>query len=421
MPKEIILSPEVLQKLEKIKEADIVIGIPSYNNARTIGHVIRTVNEGLAKYFPSSRALIVNSDGGSKDETIGVASAGLADDPRLLALAHSLQPVYKIISPYHGMPGRGSAFRTIFQIAESLGAKACAVVDASLTSLTPEWIEKLVRPVLNEGFDYVSPSYFRHKYDGTITSSIVYPLMRALYGKRIRQPIGSDCGFSGRLVSTYLAEDVWHTNVARYGIEIWMATVAIANDFKICQSFLGTKVHDGMEPAQDLSVMLTQVVGTAFHLMETHQSAWMPVNGSDAVPVFGLTLEVGIEPVTVRLERLLSAYRQGVRDLSDIWRHFLPAPMLEGLQRLSKANLPEFRFQDALWAKVVYEFAVAHYTKRMDREHLLKSMTPLYLGRTASFVLETQQSSAADVENRIELLCLEYENLKPYLTERWKG
>ena len=114
MPKEIILSPEVLQKLEKIKEADIVIGIPSYNNARTIGHVIRTVNEGLAKYFPSSRALIVNSDGGSKDETIAVASAGLADDPRLLALAHSLHPVYKIISPYHGMPGKGNGLPNHF-------------------------------------------------------------------------------------------------------------------------------------------------------------------------------------------------------------------------------------------------------------------------------------------------------------------
>jgi hypothetical protein len=57
----------------------------------------------------------------------------------------------------------------------------------------------------------------------------------------------------------------------------------------------------------------------------------------------------------------------------------------------------------------------------MDREHLLKSMTPLYLGRTASFVLETQQSTAADVENRLELLCLEYENLKPYLLEKWRG
>jgi len=420
MPKEIILSPEVLLKLEKIKEADIVIGIPSYNNARTIGQVIRTVDEGLAKYFPSSRALIVNSDGGSKDETTAVASAGVAADPRLLALAHSLHPVYKIITPYHGMPGKGSAFRTIFQIAEALGAKACAVVDASLTSITPEWTEQLVKPVLSEGFDYVSPFYFRHKYDGTITNSIVYPLMRALYGKRIRQPIGSDCGFSGKLVSFYLSEDVWHTSVARYGIEIWMATAAVATGFKICQAFLGAKVHDGAAQPQDLSVMLTQVVGTVFHLMETHQSAWLPVNGSESVPIFGLPLEVGLEPVNVRLERLLSAYRQGVRDLSDIWRNFLSPTVLEGLQRLSKANLPEFRLQDALWAKVVYEFAAAHYTKRMDREHLLKSMTPLYLGRTASFVLETQQSTAADVENRIELLCLEYENLKPYLTEKWR-
>jgi hypothetical protein len=155
--------------------------------------------------------------------------------------------------------------------------------------------------------------------------------------------------------------------------------------------------------------------------METHQSVWLPANGSEAVPVFGQTLEVGIEPVNVRLERLLSAYRQGVRDLSDIWKNFLPAPVLDGLHRLSKANLPEFRFQDALWAKVVYEFAAAHYAKRMDREHLLKSMTPLYLGRTASFVLETRESTAADVENRVELLCLEYENLKPYLVEKWRS
>ena len=64
---------------------------------------------------------------------------------------------------------------------------------------------------------------------------------------------------------------------------------------------------------------------------------------------------------------------------------------------------------------------MAYFKNKMDRDHLIKSMTPLYLGRTASFVLETQDSSAAEVENRIELLCLEYENLKPYLLEQWKS
>jgi hypothetical protein len=56
----------------------------------------------------------------------------------------------------------------------------------------------------------------------------------------------------------------------------------------------------------------------------------------------------------------------------------------------------------------------------MDRTHIIKSMTPLYLGRTASFVMETFNCTAAEVENRIELLCLEFENLKPYLVECWE-
>lgn len=421
MPKEITLSPDVLQKIEKIKEVDIVIGIPSYNNARTIGQVIRAVDDGLSKYFSSSRALIVNSDAGSHDDTVSVACAGVETDPRFLALAHSLHPVYKIVTPYHGVPGKGSAFRTIFQVAELLCAKACAVVDASLTSVTPEWIERLVKPVLVEGFDYVSPVYLRHKYDGTVTNSIVYPLTRALYGKRLRQPTAGDCGCSGKLASFYLAEELWHASAARYGIEVWMATAAVANGFKVCQAFLGAKTHDSTALVRDLSTMLTQVAGTVFHLMERHQSVWQAVNGSEPVPIFGLPFEVGLEPVDVRVERLLSAYRQGVRDLSEIWKHFLSPAVLERLQRLSKANVPEFRFQDALWAKVVYEFAAACYARQMDRDHLLKSLTPLYLGRTASFVLETQQSTAADVENRLELLCLEYENLKPYLMEKWRG
>jgi hypothetical protein len=91
-------------------------------------------------------------------------------------------------------------------------------MDTDLRSITPEWIELLIKPVLEEDYDYVSPYYMRHKYDGTITNTIVYPLTRALYGKRIRQPIGGDFGFSGRLASFYLDKDVWESDVARFGI-----------------------------------------------------------------------------------------------------------------------------------------------------------------------------------------------------------
>ena len=66
MAKETILTPEVLQQIEETKEADILIGIPSYNNARTVANVIRNVRTGLAKHFSKHRALIVTSDGGSR-------------------------------------------------------------------------------------------------------------------------------------------------------------------------------------------------------------------------------------------------------------------------------------------------------------------------------------------------------------------
>ena len=49
-------------QLEEIKGADILIGIPSYNNVRSIGHVVRAVTAGLAKYFPGAKAVIFNSD-----------------------------------------------------------------------------------------------------------------------------------------------------------------------------------------------------------------------------------------------------------------------------------------------------------------------------------------------------------------------
>ena len=154
-----------------------------------------------------------------------------AVDFNAILLHHRVEPISRIAFPYEGIPGKGSAFRSIFEIAQKLDAKACVVVDSDLRSITPEWIELLVKPVLEGGFDYVAPLYHRKKLDGTITNSIVYPLTRTLYGKRVRQPIGGDFGFSGKLAQFYLTQDVWESDVARFGIDIWMTTTAIANGF----------------------------------------------------------------------------------------------------------------------------------------------------------------------------------------------
>jgi glycosyltransferase involved in cell wall biosynthesis len=407
-------------QLKEIKEADILIGIPSYNNARTIGHVVRAVMAGVAKYFPNAKAVLVNSDGGSTDGTEEEVKRVQIEDFKTILTSHPVHPLSKIVTPYHGIPGKGSSFRTIFEAARLVNAKACAVVDSDLRSIAPEWVELLLRPVYEGGFDYVAPLYARHKFDGTITNSIVYPLTRALYGKRVRQPIGGDFGFSGELANFYLTKDVWETDVARFGIDIWMTTLAIAEGYKVCQSYLGAKIHDAKDPGSDLGPMFTQVVSSVSTLMGEYEPLWKRVKESEAIPTFGFHYEVGLEPVSVNVEHMIENFRLGAKNLMEIWRRvILPetAPWLESIGRLSDEA---FSFPEDLWVRIVYDFATAFHRGSVHREHLLKSMIPLYLGRVASFVKENQESPAREVEAKIESLCKVFEEMKSYLIERWE-
>ncbi|OPY02399.1 MAG: hypothetical protein A4E61_01333 [Syntrophorhabdus sp. PtaB.Bin184] len=416
----VIKREDIHARLTEIGKADILVGIPSYNNARSIGHVVRAVQAGLAKYFPEKKTVLVNSDGGSTDGTMDVVHDTAIDDFRSILLSHRVESFSKLAIPYHGIPGKGSAFRTIFEIAHALDVKACAVVDSDLRSITPEWIELLIKPVMNDGYDYVAPLYHRHKYDGTITNSIVYPLTRALYGKNVRQPIGGDFGFSGKLAGFYLSKDVWETDVARYGIDIWMTTTAIANGFRVCQAFLGAKIHDAKDPGADLSAMLYQVVGATFDLMEEYPRTWKGVTDTRPVPVFGFTYEVGLEPVSVNIQRMIDKFTLGARELVPLWENILSRETLGFLRRLADGTGDDFHMPDVVWVDIIYSFALAAHRNALNKEHLLKSLTPLYIGRTASFVIEARESSGPEVEEKIENLCGVYEKLKPSFADRWK-
>ena len=394
------------------------MGIPSFNNADTIAHVVRAVQAGFAKYFPDQKAILINSDGGSTDGTMDVVERVMIEDFQPLLISQRQNLLSKIVTPYHGIPGKGSAFRTVFQIAKELKVKACAVVDSDLRSITPEWIDLLIRPVLEHEFDFVTPYYLRHKYDGTITNSIVYPLTRALYGKHIRQPIGGDFGFSGRLAEFYLTKDVWDSDVARFGIDIWMTTTAVANSFRVCQSFLGAKIHAAKDPSSDLSAMLTQVVSALFMLMEEYPERWKEVQSSSPVPLFGFQFSVGLEPVNVNVERMIGMFRLGISELGDILKEIVDPVTFAGLEEITGKE--PFSFSDDLWARLIYDYALAYHKKIMSAEHILKTLTPLYLGKVASLVQDMTDSSADDVEKRLEDLCRAYETLKPYLIDKWE-
>jgi hypothetical protein len=273
--------------------------------------------------------------------------------------------------------------------------------------------------VLEHGYDYIAPYYQRHKYDGTITNGIIYPMTRTLYGKSVRQPIGGEFGFSGTLARRYLEKDVWDTDVARFGIDIWMTVTAIAEGFRVGQAYLGAKIHDAKDPGADLTSMFRQVVGSFFSLMEIYERIWKGVSSHEAVPMFGFPFEVGVEPLTVNTDRMVHAAQQGITDLREIYSGFLSPKTLADLTGFVHRNGQGFHVPDELWVRMIYEAATAYRYRLIDRDHLLQSLVPLYLGRTASFVLEVTESNATQVEERIEKLGQVFESQKPYLAQQW--
>src|SRR5437773_10807360 len=64
-----VLTPAIREEIARLERADIMVGIPSFKNATTIGYVVRAAQAGLVQYFPDLRPVVVNSDAGSPDGT----------------------------------------------------------------------------------------------------------------------------------------------------------------------------------------------------------------------------------------------------------------------------------------------------------------------------------------------------------------
>ncbi|HEX5825020.1 MAG TPA: hypothetical protein VFY18_11235, partial [Candidatus Limnocylindrales bacterium] len=324
------LTPAVREQIARLGHADIMVGIPSFKNAATIGYVVRAAQAGLVQYFPDLRPVLVNSDAGSPDGTAQVVIETEAPDYieqiLLVRPTNKLTRVSLTYPEIDGVGGKGAALRTIFEIAAALEVQALVVVDSDLRSIVPEWIELLAGPILKGGYDYVAPLYARYKYDGTITNTVTYPLTRALYGNRIRQPIGGDFGVSGDLVKHYLELDDWTDDISKFGIDVWMTTSALTGGFAVCQARLGAKVHDPKDPGSDLGPMFRQVVGTILRLAASHPSHWIGIKGSHDIPAYGFERIIDPPPLEVNTLRLLTEFHQGSLTLADTWRRmFAPA------------------------------------------------------------------------------------------------
>jgi len=416
------ISEETRETLKKAGHTDIVIGIPSYNNAKTVCRVIKAAELGLAKYFPSHKGLIIISEGGDVEET--QRSVDALKDKHYFENAFIPRPESEtilIVTQYLGPSGKGTAVKAILEAAKLLGFRAGCMLDADLRSITPEWIQMLIAPIAQKDFGFVAPYYIRHKYDGTITNMIAYPLTCALYGRRVRQPIGGDFGFSPGLAESLLAKDVWQSDIARFGIDIWMTTVATCENFKICQSFLGAKLHDPKDPGKDLSPMFRQVVGTIFSLMNAYDGKWLLVKGSRPTAIFGFEAEAAPIPIEVDVDNLIAKFKDSLPACMPVWKKVLAPENLQKVEEIAGMAPSLFELPSEVWIKTLFDFAIAcrKCPEGLSADDVIGALVPLYYAKTASFVRKTINLDSHQAEEIINEQRYVFEKLKPYLIERW--
>lgn len=393
-----------------VKRADLIVGIPSYNEAHSIPYVTQQAALGLTTFFKGVRSAIINCDNHSPDHTKDAFLSVETDIPKIY------------ISTAQGVKGKGTNLRNLFEKAVELDAVAIVVVDADLLSITPQWIKDLGEPLFQD-YGYVVPIYVRHKYDGTITNHIAYPLTRALYGRRIRQPIGGDFGFSGQLARTYLESELWDEAVSLFGIDIWMTTLAMNTSKAICQVFLGgPKIHRTKDAAVSLDPMFKNILTTMFRLMLHFEECWKSVRRSKPTPIFGLDREESELPPPVQIaeERLYLSFSEGFTRFLPIYENALDSDVVVELKEIHETPYEHYELPPGLWAKILYEFAVAYQAHMVSSDDLIDSLVPLYLGRTGSYIRNTRGMEIRGVEEYIEDQCLVFEETKSYLLERWR-
>src|ERR1039458_9404835 len=151
LAEESFLTDDFLRQLINVGEVDILVGLPTHNNAKTIGAVVQSIQSGILRWFPRERAVIINPDGGSRDGTPELVTGISIDDLRPVSNLHALRTLHSISTRYGSSPSSTVALRTILAAAELLRAKACIVMSPESSNIEGEWISKLLRPIRHDG------------------------------------------------------------------------------------------------------------------------------------------------------------------------------------------------------------------------------------------------------------------------------
>jgi hypothetical protein len=411
------LSDTLLRQLMAVGQVDILVGLPTLDNAATVVDVVRAINVCFTRDFPRLRTVLINSDGGSTDGTPEVIRDATVAEGDMVLTSHALRTLHRVVAPYHGLPGKHAALRTVFAAAALTQARALVVLDPAGPATSPERVTELITPITRGEVEFLTPRYRRHPRDGPLVTQLARPLVRSVYSVALDEPLGVEFSCSGRFASHCLDQDLWEREAARFAIDLWLRAEAIAGGFGLGQIWRPMTASAGARAS--LREAVQQVVLALIESLRSHESFWLTANGAAELRTWGDVPAARPEAPSWDFVALAEQARQDISQIRPLLDGVLDADLVAGL--MADVSAPAIRLDDERWVRLVYAIAAATRQGRTSIEHLAGMFVPLYLWRAASFMAETSHEADAVVEARLDSLIQTFQRLKPVLVAHWSA
>lgn len=393
---------ELQKKIEQTGPVDLVVGVTGSAEMDALRVKMPACVEGI-----STKAIVAYMENAE-------SSSAPSSEGNIEFAAYPVPSVGNSLALWSDI---SAAQRSVLALAAMWQARTCLVIHGDLAALDAETIRLLTEPVLRGQSDLVMPLNPHGKYDGLINNSLLAPLSRALYGKRVQAPLAFDFCAGTNFLSK-LAEN--GTSRSQDEPELlWPSNTVAMHGGQISQAAVNVR-HASQAADLELSAVLAEFAGSLFREAEAYAAHWQRVRASQAVPLFGDTIVRQEDAHPVDPRSMVESFVLGSHNLEEVWRLVLPPATMLELKRLARLDVDQFRLPDALWARIVYDFALAHRMRRISRTHVLGALTPLYLGWVASYTQEVGSATVQEADQRIEQLARAYEEQKPYFVSRWR-
>jgi hypothetical protein len=309
-------------------------------------------------------------------------------------------------------------FLAASELAQKHDAAQILLLGADICSLPPASIRQMADQI-TAGTDLAVPAYSLGPHDGLVASAVLYPLTRALFAVNIRFPLPMDAAMSRRMSDRMASLARRHAG-AQPDALLWPVAEAAVAGFNIRQ-IDSRATTPPAPPSSDFNTLFTSVTGSMLAEIEAKAPFWQRARGLTAALPESRGLGGGRSDngdVAEELPGMVDAFRLAYKNLQELWSLALPPQSLLALKKLSLSEPSAFAIAPALWARIVYDFALAYHLRTLNRGHLMGAFTPLYLAWVAS-TLRVAVDDATAVTHREETAAA-FEREKPYLVARWR-